>query len=99
MYNEVKIGSKTVPMLAVASVDVYYREIFHEDAVKIQANENQDAEVLIDFVQQMAFVMAKFAELKDRKEMLSHSFFEISFISSLLYSPVTIPMMLVMSSY
>lgn len=76
MYNEVKIGSKTVPMLAVASVDVYYREIFHEDAVKIQANENQDAEVLIDFVQKMAFVMAKFAELKDRKEMLKLTFYD-----------------------
>lgn len=67
MFQIVKIGDKDVPMLARASVDVYYRNIFHEDPVKAQLTEN--TEDLVSFVQKMGFVMAKFAELKDRKEM------------------------------
>lgn len=71
MYNEVKIGTKIVPMLSMASVDVYYRNIFHEDPIKLQATANPDAGDMINFVQRMGFVMAKFAALKDRKQMLS----------------------------
>ena len=69
MYNIVKIGDKDVPMLSMASVDLYYRNIFHEDAVKLQASGNFDEGDLVNFCSRMAFVMAKFAELKDRKEM------------------------------
>ena len=69
MYNIVKIGDKDVPMLSMASVDIYYRSIFHRDALKTQVNTVDEADS-VNFVQEMAFVMAKFAELKDRKEML-----------------------------
>lgn len=69
MYNVVKIGDKDVPMMAMASVDVYYRNIFHEDAIKLQTNKDLDEADLINFVMRMGFVMAKFAELKSRKEM------------------------------
>lgn len=68
MYNLIRIGDKEVPMLSMASVDLYYRNIFHEDAIKLQTKE-QDEGDLINFISRMAFVMAKFAELKDRKEM------------------------------
>lgn len=69
MYNLIKIGEKDVPMLSMASVDIYYRHIFHEDAIKLQTS-TQDEGDIINFISRMAFVMAKFAELKDRKEML-----------------------------
>ena len=69
MYNIVKIGEKEVPMLSMASTDIYYRNIFHEDAIKLQASDSFDAGDLISFMTRMAFVMAKFAELKDRHEM------------------------------
>jgi hypothetical protein len=69
MYNVIKIGEADVPMLAMASVDLYYRNIFHEDAIKLQASNELDEGDLINFVMRMGFVMAKFAELKDRKEM------------------------------
>lgn len=69
MYNVVKIGEKEIPMLAMASCDVYYRQIFHEDAIKLQSKKDFDEGDLINFIQRMGFVMAKFAELKDRKEM------------------------------
>lgn len=69
MYNVVKIGSEPVPMLAMASVDLYYRQIFHEDAIKLQSGKDFDEGDLINFTMRMGFVMAKFAELKDRKAM------------------------------
>lgn len=68
MYNEIKIGEKVVPMLSMASTDLYYRNIFHEDSIKLQTS-SQDEGDIINFVMKMGFVMAKFAELKDRKEM------------------------------
>ena len=68
MYNLVKIGDKSVPMLAMASVDLFYRNIFHEDAVKLQASSPDEGDI-INFMSRMAFVMAKYAELRDRKEM------------------------------
>lgn len=69
MFNVVKIGDKDVPMLSMASTDIYYRNIFHEDAIKLQASSTFDEGDLINFISRMAFVMAKFAEVKDRKEM------------------------------
>ena len=68
MYNIVKIGEKAVPMLSMASVDIYYRNIFREDPIKLQASTTDEGDI-INFVYKMGFVMAKFAELKDRKEM------------------------------
>lgn len=70
MYNVVKIGTVEVPMLSMASVDLYYRQIFHEDPVKLQTAENPDGGDFINFVVKMGFVMAKFAETKSRKEMM-----------------------------
>lgn len=70
MFNEIKIGQQTVPMLAMASIDVYYRNIFHEDPVKLQTAKDLDEGDLINFIEKMGFVMAKFAELKNRKEMM-----------------------------
>ena len=68
MFNTVRIGEKDVPMMAMASVDVYYRNIFHEDPIKLQTKDPDEGD-LINFVMKMGFVMAKFAEVKDRKEM------------------------------
>lgn len=69
MFNIVKIGEKDVPMLCMASTDLYYRNIFHRDAIKLQTGDIDEGD-LINFVCEMGFVMAKFAELKDRKKML-----------------------------
>lgn len=69
MYNLIKIGEKNVPMMAMASTDLYYKNVFHEDAIKLQAAKELDEGDLINFVMKVGFVMAKFAELKDRKEM------------------------------
>lgn len=68
MYNLIKIGTKDVPMLSMASVDVYYKNVFHEDPLKVQT-EAQGPNEAITFYTKMAFIMAKFAECRDRKEM------------------------------
>lgn len=69
MYNKIVIGEKEVPMLSMASVDLYYRNIFGEDPVALQTKGIDEGD-MINFIIRMGFVMAKFAELKDRKEML-----------------------------
>lgn len=68
MFDIVKIGEKEVPMLAMASVDVYYRNIFHEDPILLQTHEMNEGAAIV-FYEQMGFVMAKFAELKKSSEM------------------------------
>ena len=39
MYREVTIGDKNVPMLSMASVDLYYKNVFGEDPIKLQTQE------------------------------------------------------------
>lgn len=70
MYQEVKIGDKVVPMLAMSSVDYIYEQIFHEDPIKLQGSDDFESNfgVQLVFLQKMGFVMAKFAELHERKE-------------------------------
>lgn len=70
MFNIVKIGEQEVPMLSMASVDYYYKNIFHEDPIKLQVAENNDIAAMMGFIERMGFVMAKFAGCKDRKEMV-----------------------------
>ena len=36
MYGIVKIGDQEVPMLSMAAVDIYYKQIFHEDPILAQ---------------------------------------------------------------
>lgn len=57
-------------MLSMASVDYYYKNIFHEDPIKLQVSDNNDIGAMMGFIERMAFVMAKFAECTDRKNMM-----------------------------
>ena len=70
MFNTVKIGDKDVPMLAMASVDVYYKHCFGSDPLVVQAQDNPQISDVIALFQRLGFIMAKFAETKSRKEML-----------------------------
>lgn len=71
MFKNVRIGEKDVPMLSMASVDLYYKNVFGEDPLVVQ--QNMGPGEAIGFVQRMGFIMAKFAEVKERKEMLKLS--------------------------
>lgn len=68
MFKNVRIGEKDVPMMSMASVDLYYNAIFHEDPLVFQTKMGSGEAV--GFIMRMGFVMAKFAEIKERKEML-----------------------------
>lgn len=69
MYAEVNIGTKKVPMLALASIDNYYMQIFGEDPVRIQETADGNVALILETMKRMGFVMAKYAELQDRKAM------------------------------
>lgn len=69
MYGEVKIGDKKVPMLSMASCDIYYERIFNEDPLRIQVTAGDDGATAVQLFMKMGFVMAKFAELKSREKM------------------------------
>lgn len=64
-----KIGEREVPMLASASCDIYYKRIFGEDIVKLQASDEWTDTIATLCIMKMGFVMAKFAELKSREKM------------------------------
>lgn len=65
MIREVTIGDKKVPMLAVASVNVYYKRIFREDALEMLSGDDSiTVASRVDFIQRMGFIMAKLAESK-----------------------------------
>lgn len=69
MFNRVKIGDKEVPMLSMASTDIYYRMIFHEDGIKLQASKDFDEGDMFNFIFRIGYVMAMQAQLHDRKEL------------------------------
>lgn len=69
MYRVVKIGDKEVPMLSLASVDLFYRQIFHKDAQKIQSAEDFGGVESLSFVFEIGFIMAKRAEGLTRQQM------------------------------
>ena len=69
MYKVVKIGDKEVPMLAMASSDIYYKRLFGEDPLKVVTAQNEGDNTALLF--QMGFILAKQAELRDRKRMMA----------------------------
>ena len=68
MFNKITVGDREIPMKSVASVDLYYRQIFHEDPTKLQYSPDFDEAALINFCQRVGFVMAMAAQ-KSREEM------------------------------
>lgn len=71
MYQVVKIGDKDVPMLSMASVNVYYRRVFGADPLLMQDGTKElTPGENINLYLGMGFIMAKMAEMKGRENML-----------------------------
>ena len=70
MFNKIMIGDREVSLNAVASCDLYYRQIFHEDPTKLQYSPDFDEAAMIGFCQRMGFIMAMRSE-KSRQEMMT----------------------------
>ena len=64
LYKKIPIGEVEQMFCACASVNVCYFNIFHEDFIKEISSDNGLA---TSSMMKMAFVMAKFGELNDRK--------------------------------
>lgn len=61
MFANVKIGDANVPMLAVASVNLYYKRTFGVDPIILQADKEMSAGENIQFYMQMGYIMAQMA--------------------------------------
>ncbi len=70
MLATVKIGDKEVHMMSMASCDLYYKNCFGEDPIKVQSSEEWSDWKATELMMGMGFIMAKFAEHSNRKEML-----------------------------
>lgn len=64
MYDKLKVGGADVMFCACASVNVCYANVFHEDFIKMVSS---DDGLATTSMMKMAFIMAKYAELNDRK--------------------------------
>lgn len=79
MRDTVAIGDKNVEMLSNGLTDVAYRQIFHEDAIKIQYEMgDNDIASILNMMYQMGFIMAKAAELpfQELMELKKEAFWE-----------------------
>lgn len=68
MFRVVMIGEAAVPMESAASIDLSYKHIFGADPLKALTAAKDEADA-IDIFSRMAFVMAKFAELRSGREL------------------------------
>lgn len=66
LYKKIQVGEKEINFCASASVNVCYLNVFHQDFIKMIST---DEGMAASAVMQMAFIMAKFAELNDRKKV------------------------------
>lgn len=66
MYRDIKIGSKTVGMLANAASPYLFKQIFKRDFLK----ESQAKEFDPSLIEMMGFVMAKQAETEQFSDLL-----------------------------
>lgn len=66
MYKTIQIGSEEVTLCSCASVNVCYFNVFHEDYIKMIST---DEDIAASATMKLAFIMAKYGELKSRKEV------------------------------
>lgn len=66
MYKKLYIGDKELTFCACASVNVCFYNVFHEDFIKMIST---DEGIASNAMMKLAFIMAKFGELNDRKKV------------------------------
>ena len=65
MYKVINIGEEQVAFLAKASTNLYFKEVFHQDPIALQSNEEAGNAERIDFTQKLPFIMSKQADAQD----------------------------------
>ncbi len=66
MYKKMKVGAEELTFCACASVNVCYFNVFHEDFIKMIST---DEGLAASCMMKMAFIMAEFGRLNDRKKV------------------------------
>lgn len=66
MYTKLKVGAEELTLCACASVNVCYFNVFHEDFIKMISS---DEGLATSAMMKMAFIMAEFGRLNDRKKV------------------------------
>ena len=66
MYTKLKVGAEELALCACASVNVCYFNVFHEDFIKMISTDEGFA---TSAMMKMAFIMAEFGRLNDRKKV------------------------------
>lgn len=66
MYQKIMVGQKELTFCSCASVNVCYNNIFHEDFIRLIST---DEGLATNAMMKMAFVMAEFGRLNDRKQV------------------------------
>ena len=71
MRATIAIGDQTVEMASNGAIDIIYRQVFHEDAVKLQYEmADDDVAGMLNCMIRMGFVMAKAAEISSARELM-----------------------------
>lgn len=68
MYREITIGEINVPILATASTNIYFKQIFGQDPIAIQTNDEMDTAQGLEFAQKLTFVTAMQAKAREAVE-------------------------------
>lgn len=74
MYKVVKVGEKEVPMLAMASANIYYKRVFGRDPIAMQADGDMSIGDNINFCMEMGYIISTMADAKgDRAKLATMS--------------------------
>lgn len=71
MRATISIGDKDVSMVSNGAIDIIYRQVFHEDIVKLQYEmPDDDVAGMLNCMIRMGFIMAKAAEIESARELM-----------------------------
>lgn len=62
MFKKIMMNGEELPILTTAATNVYYRQIFGEDALALQSEGTMTIAQQVEFAQKLMFVAAKQAE-------------------------------------
>lgn len=80
MYREIKIGEKSIPMLANGATPIRYRMVFGKDIMSEFNKVNEDMGKATDSISELAFIMSKAAEAQNEHKAMTNLNME-SFVS------------------
>jgi hypothetical protein len=71
MYREIKVGEKSIPMLANGATPIRYRMVFGKDIMTEFNKVNDDEGKATDSLSELAFIMAKAAEAQSEHKPMA----------------------------